>query len=41
VLIVKAAARREAVRAVGAAVQQLADTRAHRGVNFGVDVDPQ
>jgi primosomal protein N' (replication factor Y) len=41
VLIVKAAARREAVRAVGAAVQQLATARAHPGVNFGVDVDPQ
>jgi primosomal protein N' (replication factor Y) len=41
VLIVKAAARREAVQAVGAAVRQLADTRAHPGVNFGVDVDPQ
>jgi primosomal protein N' (replication factor Y) (superfamily II helicase) len=41
VLIVKAAARREAARAVGAAVQQLADARAHRGVSFGVDVDPQ
>ena len=41
VLVVKAAARGEAVRAVGAAVQRLASARAHVGVNFSVDVDPQ
>jgi primosomal protein N' (replication factor Y) (superfamily II helicase) len=41
VLVVKAPARREAARAVGAAVQELALARAHAGVNFGVDVDPQ
>jgi primosomal protein N' (replication factor Y) len=41
VLVVKAAARREAVHAIDAAVRQLVATRAHPGVNFGVDVDPQ
>jgi primosomal protein N' (replication factor Y) len=41
VLVVKAAARRESARAVGASVQQLVDLRAHPGVNFSVDVDPQ
>jgi len=41
VLVVKAAARREAVQAVGEAVQRLASARAHAGVNFSVDVDPQ
>jgi primosomal protein N' (replication factor Y) len=41
VLVVKAAARREAVQAVGEAVQRLASARAHVGVNFSVDVDPQ
>ena len=41
VLVVKAEARREAAQAVGAAVQQLADARAHAGVSFSVDVDPQ
>ena len=41
VLVVKAEARREAAQAVGAAVQQLADARAHGGVSFSVDVDPQ
>jgi primosomal protein N' (replication factor Y) len=41
VLMVKAPVRRPAVQAVGAAVQRVADTRAHAGVNFSVDVDPQ
>jgi primosomal protein N' (replication factor Y) len=41
VLLVKAAQRRAAVRAVGAAVQRVTSTRAHAGVNFSVDVDPQ
>jgi primosomal protein N' (replication factor Y) (superfamily II helicase) len=41
VLVVKAARRREAVKAVGEAVQRVADTRAHAGVSFSVDVDPQ
>ena len=41
VLVIKAEARREAAQAVGAAVQQLADARAHGGVSFSVDVDPQ
>jgi primosomal protein N' len=41
VLVVKAPARREAAQALGAAVQALASTRAHAGVNFSVDVDPQ
>jgi primosomal protein N' (replication factor Y) (superfamily II helicase) len=41
VLMVKASERRPAVRAVGEAVRQVAGTRAHPGVNFSVDVDPQ
>jgi len=41
VLIVKASERRPAVRAVGAAVQDLARAGGHKGVSFGVDVDPQ
>ncbi len=41
VLVVKAAERRPAVRAVGEAVRRVAVTRAHTGVNFSVDVDPQ
>ena len=40
-LVVKAAERRPAVRAVGEAVRRVAGTRAHAGVNFSVDVDPQ
>jgi primosomal protein N' (replication factor Y) len=41
VLLVKAAERRPAVRAVGEAVQRVAEAREHRGVSFSVDVDPQ
>jgi hypothetical protein len=41
VLVVKAAERRPAVRAVADAVRQAAATRAHVGVSFSVDVDPQ
>jgi primosomal protein N' (replication factor Y) (superfamily II helicase) len=41
VLVVKAAERRPALRAVGQAVAQVASTRAHVGVSFSVDVDPQ
>jgi primosomal protein N' (replication factor Y) (superfamily II helicase) len=41
VLVVKAAARRPAVQAVGEAVRRVAAARAHAGVNFSVDVDPQ
>jgi hypothetical protein len=41
VLVVKASARRAAVRAVGEAVRRVTATRAHAGVNFSVDVDPQ
>jgi primosomal protein N' (replication factor Y) len=41
VLVVKASERRPAVRAVGEAVRGVAGTRAHTGVNFSVDVDPQ
>jgi primosomal protein N' (replication factor Y) len=41
VLVVKAGERRSAVRAVDEAVRRVADTRAHAGVNFSVDVDPQ
>jgi len=41
VLVVKAAERRPAVRAVGEAVRQVTGTRAHAGVSFSVDVDPQ
>jgi primosomal protein N' (replication factor Y) len=41
VLVVKGTARREAVAAVGEAVQRVALAGEHRGVNFSVDVDPQ
>jgi len=41
VLVVKASERRPAVRAVGEAVGRAAEDRAHRGVSFSVDVDPQ
>ena len=41
VLVVKSAERSVAVRAVGAAVQRVASARAHAGVSFSVDVDPQ
>jgi primosomal protein N' (replication factor Y) len=41
VLVVKAPERRPAVRAVGEAVRRVAEDRAHRGVSFSVDVDPQ
>jgi primosomal protein N' (replication factor Y) (superfamily II helicase) len=40
-LVVKAAERRPAVAAVGEAVAHVAGTRAHVGVSFSVDVDPQ
>jgi primosomal protein N' (replication factor Y) len=40
-LVVKAADRPAAVRATGAAVNEIAGDRAHRGVSFSVDVDPQ
>ena len=41
VVVVKARDRRGAVRGVGEAVQHVAAMRAHAGVNFSVDVDPQ
>jgi primosomal protein N' (replication factor Y) len=41
VLVVKASERRPAVRAVGEAVRLVARDRAHKGVSFSVDVDPQ
>ena len=41
VVMVKARERRPAVQAVGEAVQMVAGNRAHAGVNFSVDVDPQ
>jgi primosomal protein N' (replication factor Y) (superfamily II helicase) len=41
VLVIKAPERRVAVSAVGEAVAQVAASRAHAGVNFSVDVDPQ
>ena len=41
VLVVKAAERRGAVRAVGEAVRDVSGGREHQGVNFSVDVDPQ
>ncbi|HEV7529489.1 MAG TPA: primosomal protein N' [Solirubrobacteraceae bacterium] len=41
VLVIKAGERRGAVRAVGAAVQEVSAGREHQGVNFSVDVDPQ
>jgi primosomal protein N' (replication factor Y) (superfamily II helicase) len=40
-LLVKAHERGAAVFAVGAAMQRVADARAHARVNFSVDVDPQ
>ncbi len=40
-LVIKAQERAAAVRAAGAAVAAVAGTRAHRGVAFSVDVDPQ
>jgi primosomal protein N' (replication factor Y) len=40
-LVIKAPERAPAVRAVGAAVDTVARRRAHRGVAFSVDVDPQ
>jgi primosomal protein N' (replication factor Y) (superfamily II helicase) len=40
-IVVKAAERRDAVQAIGKAVQQVARARQHAGVNFSVDVDPQ
>jgi primosomal protein N' (replication factor Y) len=41
VLVVKAAERRPAVRAVDEAVRRVAAARTHTGVSFSVDVDPQ
>jgi primosomal protein N' (replication factor Y) (superfamily II helicase) len=43
VLVVKAPPeqRSQAIRLIGLAVQQTADSRTHSGVNFSVDVDPQ
>jgi primosomal protein N' (replication factor Y) (superfamily II helicase) len=41
VLVVKARARRGAVKAVGDAVAAVAAERSHAGVSFSVDVDPQ
>ena len=40
-LVVKAGRRDAAIRAVGAAVDGVAQRRAHRQVAFSVDVDPQ
>jgi primosomal protein N' (replication factor Y) len=40
-LVIKTTRRSEAVRAVGGAVETTATERAHRGVSFAVDVDPQ
>ncbi len=40
-LVVKAPSRLPAVQAIGEAVQRVAGSRAHHGVNFSVDVDPQ
>jgi primosomal protein N' (replication factor Y) len=40
-LVLKARSRPDAVRAAGESVQALADGRAHAGVSFSVDVDPQ
>ena len=40
-LVLKAGSRPAAVRAAGESVQALADGRAHAGVSFSVDVDPQ
>ena len=43
VLLVKAPpeSRSTVIRSVGLAVQRAAGTRAHAGVNYSVDVDPQ
>ncbi|HEX5225832.1 MAG TPA: primosomal protein N' [Solirubrobacteraceae bacterium] len=41
VLVLKAADRRLAAAVVGAAVHEVASGRAHAGVSFSVDVDPQ
>ncbi len=41
VLVIKAGERRPAVQAAGEAVQRVAGARAHAGVSFSVDVDPQ
>jgi primosomal protein N' (replication factor Y) len=41
VLVVKAAERRTAVAAVGAAVERVSAARVHAQVSFSVDVDPQ
>ncbi len=41
VLVVKAAERRPAVRAVGEALARVTGARTHVGVSFSVDVDPQ
>jgi primosomal protein N' (replication factor Y) len=41
VLVVKASARRTAVRAVDAALRDTAASKLHAGVSFSVDVDPQ
>ncbi len=41
VLVIKAADRRGAVRALDQAVREVAADREHAGVNFSVDVDPQ
>jgi hypothetical protein len=41
VLVIKAKRRRGAVHVVGDSVQLIASSRAHAGVNFSVDVDPQ
>ncbi|HEX8714000.1 MAG TPA: helicase-related protein, partial [Solirubrobacteraceae bacterium] len=40
-LVIKAAERRPAVRAVGDAVRRVAGAGEHQGVHFSVDVDPQ
>jgi primosomal protein N' (replication factor Y) len=40
-LVIKAEDRAAAIRAAGAAVAAVAGSRAHRGVAFSVDVDPQ
>jgi primosomal protein N' (replication factor Y) len=40
-LVVKAADREAAVAAVRHAVEQVSSDRAHKGVAFAVDVDPQ
>jgi primosomal protein N' len=40
-LVVKASARREAIDAVGVAVQDVGPAAARAGVSVSVDVDPQ